>query len=268
MIEVRKTARAELTSPPRGPFEGLTARASGLLGRNKLLLSAAIATVAVVPLSVLVDASTTGDIVLVPAAAFATALLYRLVESVLGRQEAENELTELGVRPGGLLQPAVKAELARARRYNRRFALVVAHIHELRRRFDFRRRDDWRAAINAIAGLLRTTRTDIDQVYRVGADSFVILLPESGPEAVRGLVRRLRSTTDLPTQYGAAFYPDSATTVEALIRCATVAAKLAAKEPTRLYLHGAEAPEEPAPDSMRSRGREEEESILLSEVRA
>ncbi len=168
-----------------------------------------------------------------------------------------------GVHEERLLRPALEVELLRARRFNRRFAFVLVSVDEINQRFDYRSEEEWSAAFKATAELLRGTRVGIDRVYRYADDSFALLLPESGEEEVRGLVRRLtrvaKSVTPavseqggpLPVHFGATFFPDCATSVDTLIQRAGIALRLADKSPTRLQLDGAEAPEPPPPETLR-----------------
>ena len=173
---------------------------------------------------------------------------------------------DTGVHEERLLRPAIEVELLRARRFNRRFAFVLVGVDELNQRFDYRSQEEWNAAFKTTADLLRGTRVGIDRVYRYADDSFALLLPESGEEEVRGLVRRLmrvaKSVTPalgeaggpLPVHFGATFFPDCATNVDSLIQRAEVALRLADKSPTRLQLDGAEAPEPPPPETLRRPG--------------
>ena len=160
------------------------------------------------------------------------------------------------------LRGALEAELTRARRFGHEFAFVLVGVDERRQRFDYRD-DEFQASFVATAGLLRGTRTHIDRVFRFGSDAFALILPESSDREVRGLVRRLRRVArdvrpaegepggPLPVHFGATFFPQCATTVDDLLRRAEVAMKLAEKTVNRLQIDGAEAPEMPAPETLR-----------------
>lgn len=181
-------------------------------------------------------------------------------------QLAEDDagMDKLGILPERLLVPAIEAELARSRRFGHEFALVVATVDLAHRRFDYREYEEWRAALAATARLLQQTRTHIDRAYRMGADGFALLLSESSPEGVEGLVRRLRRLArragpaegepggPLPLHFGATFFPSRATTVEALLRRANLAMRLAERNSTRLHLDGAEAAKGPPPAALRA----------------
>jgi GGDEF domain-containing protein len=161
------------------------------------------------------------------------------------------------------LRGALEVELSRSRRFNRSFALVLVGIDELRQRFDYRDEEVWQASFAATAELLQGTRANVDRVYRYGPVGFAVVLPESGPKDVNGLVRRLRRIArkakpqegepggPLPAHYGATFFPTCATTVNDMIRRAEIALRLADNNANRVQLDGAEAPEMPPAETLR-----------------
>ena len=122
------------------------------------------------------------------------------VQQALGRLEAENMALGAGggIDPGTgvfeerAMRPALEAELTRAHRFNRSFALVLVGIDEKHQRFAYRDESSWNTSYLATANLLRRTRNNIDRVYRRGTHGFALILPESGEKEVTGLVRRLR----------------------------------------------------------------------------
>ena len=190
-------------------------------------------------------------------------------EDVLLGATKENLLgidTETGVYEERLLMPTLEAELARSRRFGRQCALVLAAVDERRERFDYHDDDAWERSLVATASLFRGTRNHIDRVYRYGPAGFALLLPESGARDVDGLVRRLRRVArsaepaegqpggPLPVHFGATFFPVCATTKDEMIRRAEVALKLAEKNPSRLQIDGAAAPELPPPAQLRRSG--------------
>ena len=203
------------------------------------------------------------------------ALFAVLARHALHRLEDENRLLgatseefsgidpDTGVYDERLMHPAIEAEFARARRFNRRLALVLVGIDEMRQRFDYRDQTGWALSFNATAHLLRSTRIHIDRVYRHGASGFAVLLPESGEREVTGLIRRLRRVArraeppegepggPLPTHFGATFFPDCATTPDEMIRRAQVALRVAEKSSTRVQLDSAEARDLPEPETLR-----------------
>ena len=176
-----------------------------------------------------------------------------------------------GVYDERLLRPALETELARATRFNRQFALVLAGLDSMRQRFDYRDDEAWEESFIATAKLLRSTRKNIDRVYRYGVSSFAILLPESGPKDVNGLLRRLSRAArraspaegepggPLPCHYGATFFPQCATTTEDMLRRAEIVLRIAEKNTTRMQLDGAEAPEMDPPELHRAPNPEVQE---------
>jgi diguanylate cyclase (GGDEF)-like protein len=161
------------------------------------------------------------------------------------------------------LRPSIETELSRSRRFGRGFALVLIGIDEMRQRFDYRDEEIWQASFAATAELLRGTRNNVDRVYRYGPAGFALILPESGPKEVTGLVHRLRRVArkakpaesepggPLPAHYGATFYPTCATATDDLMRRAGIALRIADNNASRMQLDGAEAPEMPPVETLR-----------------
>jgi len=170
---------------------------------------------------------------------------------------------QTGVYDESQLRISIEAELSRSRRFGRTFALVLVGIDELRQRFDYRDEASWQESFNATAELLRGTRHNVDRVYRYGSAGFALILPESGPNDVNGLVRRLRRVArkarpaegepggPLPAYFGATFFPTCATSTEDLLRRAEIALRIADKNANRVQMDGAEAPEMPPVETMR-----------------
>ena len=180
---------------------------------------------------------------------------------------------ETGVYQERLLKESIDRELVRSRRFGREFAVMLAGIDEMRLKFDYREDEKWDAGLKATAAVLLNTRHHIDRVYRFGEHGFALLLPETGPKEITGLVRRLARTAKkaeppegepggpLPLHFGVTFFPQCATTVEDLLRRAEVAERLAEKNPSRVQLDGAEAPDLPSPELMR-KDDEEDEALI------
>ena len=170
---------------------------------------------------------------------------------------------QTGVFEESQLRISIEAELSRARRFGRTFSLVLVGIDEMRQRFDYRDESAWNESLAATADLLRGTRHNVDRVYRYGPAGFAMILPESGPKDVNGLVRRLRRIAHrsrpaegapggpLAAYFGATFFPTCATSTDDLLRRAEIALRLADKAPNRVKLDGAEAPEMPPVETLR-----------------
>jgi diguanylate cyclase (GGDEF)-like protein len=177
---------------------------------------------------------------------------------------------ETGVYEERLLEESIERELVRSRRFGREFALMLADIDELRAKFDYREDSMWNAAFKATAGVLLNTRTHIDRVYRFGEHGFALLLPETGANDISGLIRRLARAAKsanppegqpggpLPLHFGVTFFPICATAVDDLVRRAEVALRIAEKNPNRVQIDGAEAPELPAPELLRREDQHDE----------
>jgi diguanylate cyclase (GGDEF)-like protein len=170
---------------------------------------------------------------------------------------------ETGVYDERQLRISIEAELSRSRRFGRTFSLVLVGIDEMRQRFDYRDEALWKQSFTATADLLRGTRHNVDRVYRFGDDGFALILPESGPDDVNGLVRRLRRVArrarpaegepggPLPAYFGATFFPVCATSTDDLLRRAEIALRIADKNANRVQLDSAEAPEMAPVETMR-----------------
>ncbi|HLF71715.1 MAG TPA: diguanylate cyclase [Dehalococcoidia bacterium] len=162
-----------------------------------------------------------------------------------------------------LLAQAVEFELARSRRFNRDFALVLVGLDPLRQKFDYRDPAIHAASFTATAQLLGNTRKHIDRLYRYGKDGFALILPESNERDVSGLTKRLRGLArratpregepggPMPVNFGASFFPNCATTADDLLRRANVALKIAEGKPDRVYLDSADAADAPPPETLR-----------------
>lgn len=193
-----------------------------------------------------------------------TAAFFWLAGADNARRRLEWEGYSLGIQPQSLLVPAIEAELARSRRFGRGFALVIANSDALHRRFTLRQTKDQQAAAIATAELLSQTRERVDRVFRYGPNGFALLLPESEPAAVEGMIRRLRSLgRSEPLQdvvsasalfFGATFYPSCSTTVEGLLKRGELSLRLARASAARLHLDGARAAEEQPVDTLRAIG--------------
>lgn len=162
-----------------------------------------------------------------------------------------------------LLAHALDFELARSRRFSREFALVLIGLDPMRQKFDYRDPAVLAASFTATAQLLGNTRKHIDRLYRYGKDGFALILPESNERDVTGLTKRLRGLArrstpregepggPMPVNFGASFFPQCATTADDLLRRAGVALKLSEGKPDRVHLDSADAPDAPAPETLR-----------------
>lgn len=165
--------------------------------------------------------------------------------------------------PEALLEESLEQEVAHSRRFNHEFALMLAEIDAMRAKFDYRDDAKWAAGIQATAAILLKTRKNVDRVFLWGDRGFALLLPETGPQHMDGLVQRLRKDArkaspsegepggPLPLHFGVTFFPRCATTAEELLRRAQVELRLAEESQSRVRLDGAEAPCLPSPEPLR-----------------
>ena len=193
----------------------------------------------------------------------ACGFLIRLYLEQLADSAAQYTDPESDMPSGQALQATVEKEIARSRRFGREFSLILIGLDRRRLRFDHRRDKDWRLAFQTTTELLRSSRANVDRVFRHDERTFALVLPETGPNEVTGLIRRLNRLARAfnpggsepegpsPINFGVTFFPQAATTAEDLIRRAEITLRLAEKSPTRVKYDGAEAPDLPAPELLR-----------------
>jgi len=98
-----------------------------------------------------------------------------------------------GIANAPAFHAEAQAELQRARRYGSPVTVVyldVDDIHAVNQRFGHSVGD---ALIRSLAVTLRRCLRASDIVARLGADDFAILLPETGPDAAQGMLRKLET---------------------------------------------------------------------------
>jgi diguanylate cyclase (GGDEF)-like protein len=193
----------------------------------------------------------------------ACGFLIRLYLQQLSDSAAEYTDPETGMHSERALLTTLEKEVARSRRFGRQFSFMLVGLDQRRLHFDHRGDNDWRTAFQTTTDLLRSSRANIDRLFRYGERSFALVLPETGPAEVTGLIRRLNRLArafnpasgepegPTPINFGVTFFPQAATTPEDLVRRAEIALRLAEKSPTRVKYDGAEAPDLPAPELLR-----------------
>ena len=130
-----------------------------------------------------------------------------------------------------LFEEYFSKELNRSKRYGQHLALVLMDLHrfkEVNDRFGHQRGDQ---VLQIAASTLRKTLRTSDYAFRIGGDEFALLLPQSDPEQVETLARRLRTNYDTSIQplkldiplamdYGLAVFPEDADEQEVLVKLA------------------------------------------------
>jgi diguanylate cyclase (GGDEF)-like protein len=90
---------------------------------------------------------------------------------------------------------AAEPELARARRFERPVALIMADVDNLREinnNYGHLAGDN---ALTAVTSMIRGAVREYDICARFGGDEFVILLPETTADAAHAIARRICGTT-------------------------------------------------------------------------
>ena len=87
---------------------------------------------------------------------------------------------------------AVERELARARRYERRFVLAYLDVRGLKALNDSEGHPAGDALLQEVATLLKDSAREADVVGRIGGDEFALLLPEQPAGTIEAVTRRIR----------------------------------------------------------------------------
>jgi diguanylate cyclase (GGDEF)-like protein len=116
----------------------------------------------------------------------------------------------------------VAAEIARARRYRSRIALVVFDLDCFKETNDREGHQEGDRLLRAFATALAATVRETDFAGRTGGDEFAALLLEAGPETVEGFLARLRErlTEGVAFSAGAAHLPEECSAAEQLLEAA------------------------------------------------
>jgi diguanylate cyclase (GGDEF)-like protein len=98
-----------------------------------------------------------------------------------------------GLHNARYFEETLQREVSRARRYNRRLALVVFDLDDFKQINDrFKNHLVGNAALAGVADRLREVLRSADVAARYGGDEFAVVLPEAGVEEARKFYTRLR----------------------------------------------------------------------------
>jgi diguanylate cyclase (GGDEF)-like protein len=127
---------------------------------------------------------------------------------------------------------AATDELARAERFERPLAVLLADVDDMRGINNEHGHLTGDAALSTVAEAIRTTTRDFDLCARFGGDEFVLLLPETTREDAEGLAARLEErlanevvavgsvSTRVGISIGIAALGPGTTTLDELLQCA------------------------------------------------
>ena len=125
------------------------------------------------------------------------------------------------------LVDVVEAEIQRSARSGHPFALLLFDLNGLKQINDKFGHLVGSRAICRFANVLRVHSRAIDTCARYGGDEFVLVLPETGPEAAQEVCRRISERLALDTERppvsagaGLAIYPEDGDTIDALLAAA------------------------------------------------
>lgn len=83
-------------------------------------------------------------------------------------------------------------ELARSKRYGRKFGVIMTDIDHFKRINDTHGHSVGDEALKYFVKMLRQCLREVDVIYRYGGEEFVILLPETDPQGTMIVAERLR----------------------------------------------------------------------------
>lgn len=110
--------------------------------------------------------------------------------------EREKELSGIdpltGVTNGRAFREAALAEIERAQRYGRPFAIAYVDLDNFKTVNDRFGHSTGDTLLRTVANDLRKSVRATDSVARLGGDEFAILFPETGDEAARAVLEKLR----------------------------------------------------------------------------
>jgi diguanylate cyclase (GGDEF)-like protein len=160
-------------------------RATGLFSFDGLLTDATLAATGI-GLAV----ALTYDPAAVVAIAFPLILIQRasIIPELKAQATRDGKTGLLNMRG---FSEAADGELARATRFNRPLALIVADVDNLREVNNRHGHLAGDAALTAVADAIRAAIRDYDISARFGGDEFVILLPETDPTEARAVAQRI-----------------------------------------------------------------------------
>jgi diguanylate cyclase (GGDEF)-like protein len=163
-------------------------------------------------------------------------LMYRALRIPLLKKEAQTD-AKTGLLNAGYFTKLFEAELARARRFNRPLALIMADLDLLRNINNSYGHLAGDIVLAGVGQVIRQSIRDYDIAGRFGGEEFLIVLPETGPREAQEIAERLRvaiaseryevRTSSVPIHatmsLGVACFPEDAAAQKDLVHAADVA---------------------------------------------
>jgi diguanylate cyclase (GGDEF)-like protein len=156
-----------------------------------------------------------------PAIEEVSRLIDELAQELLDRFVANLEAVAMldpltGAGNRRLLEQQLAKHLSYAVRHDRPLSIATIDLDGLKRINDTRGHAAGDDAICRLAISLRGVLRAEDSFFRVGGDEFVVVLPETGPDAVERMLARIEGSSP-DFSYGVASVPDDATDAAALL---------------------------------------------------
>jgi diguanylate cyclase (GGDEF)-like protein len=122
-----------------------------------------------------------------------TALAFALLRWHLERERHLSSTDPLtGIGNHRAFEDAVRREIARGGRRSAPLSLVYIDLDRFKELNDSRGHPQGDALLRIVGGALEASVRAVDSAARVGGDEFAVLLPDTGPEACRQVVTRIR----------------------------------------------------------------------------
>lgn len=143
----------------------------------------------------------------------------RAYSEVRIREAMRDRVTGLPHRAA--FETCLAEEMERAKRYHRKFSLILFDIDQFKRINDQKGHPEGDRVLAEVGRVLSQTLRRTDRVFRYGGDEFAALCLESGEHGVERILQRVEAGLgDLRISAGVATFPSEATDGDALVTLA------------------------------------------------